>query len=127
MFEEGLLIENLIPLRKSGGLCVFRKKGKATEKEPATDFQQEFLKERERLAKLWDAYAQMEKENIALKKKLSEIMMERAGPSKDVVAGLMIDNEALKKQVETMKGLLMEMDKEIKALRGQGNDELIAR
>jgi dynactin complex subunit len=104
-----------------------QEKGKGGREEAAMDFQQEFLKERERLAKLWEAYAQMEKENIALKARVSELMKEQAGPSGDVVKDLMKENDALKNQVKILKGVVEEMDKDIKALRGQGNDELIAR
>jgi len=47
----------------------------ATDLKSAEDYRKEFIAERERLAKLWDAYEQQEKEVAALKNKIT--MMER--------------------------------------------------
>lgn len=112
---------------------MFRKKDKVGEKTPARDYQKEFLQERERLAKLWTAYEQMEKENNALKARITELTIDRAGPAGGEVAALMKENEALRGQVKTMKELINDLDTELKALKGKShveskeNGELIDR
>ena len=47
----------------------------STDLKTAEDYRKEFIAERERLAKLWDAYEQQEKEVGALKNKIA--MLER--------------------------------------------------
>jgi chromosome segregation ATPase len=76
----------------------------------AEDLKKEFLAERERLAKLWDAYEAQEKEVTALKNKIG--MMERELSEKDRIV------KSLKDVLEARDRENRELEIEVTGLRG---------
>jgi chromosome segregation ATPase len=82
----------------------------STELKSADDYRKEFIAERERLAKLWDAYEQQEKEVAALKNKIS--MLERELGEKDRIV------RSLKDVMEARDRENRELEIEATSLRG---------
>lgn len=81
-----------------------------TEVKTAEDLRREFLAERERLAKLWDAYEAQEKEVSALKNKIT--VLEREISEKDRIVN------SLKDVLEARDRENRELEIEVTALRG---------
>jgi len=82
----------------------------STDLKTAEDYRKEFIAERERLAKLWDAYEQQEKEVGALKNKIA--MLERELNEKDRII------RSLKDVMEARDRENRELEIEATSLRG---------
>jgi len=83
----------------------------STDLKTAEDYRKEFIAERERLAKLWDAYEQQEKEVGALKNRIA--MLERELNEKDRIV------RSLKDVLEARDRENRELEIEATSLRGE--------